>query len=104
MSKELDALQLMYTWDLVPLPSGITPISCRWIHRVKTQADGSIEHHKARLVAHGFAQEYAINYKETFAHVAKLTTVRLFFTISAAHHWPLHQLDVTNAFLHRDLF
>uniref|UniRef100_A0A2N9GKI4 Uncharacterized protein n=1 Tax=Fagus sylvatica TaxID=28930 RepID=A0A2N9GKI4_FAGSY len=39
----------------------------------------------------------------TFAPVAKLTSVRLLMSLAASHSWPLHQLDVKNAFLHGNL-
>ena len=103
MSEEFCALQRMHTWDLVTLPFSFTPVGCRWIYKTKTRADGSVERYKARLVARGFTQAYDIDYEKTFAHVAKMTTVRLLLAIAAARQWPLYQLDVTNAFLHGDL-
>jgi len=54
MSEELDALARTQTWELVPLPSHAVPITCRWIYKVKTRSDGTIERLKARLVARGF--------------------------------------------------
>ena len=44
-----------------------------------------------------------MDYSDTFSPVAKLTSVRLFISMAATHHWPLHQLDIKNAFLHGDL-
>src|SRR5262249_22615471 len=35
--------------------------------------------------------------------VTKLTSVRLFISLPATHDWPLHQLDIKNAFLHGDI-
>ena len=44
-----------------------------------------------------------LDYIEAFALVAKLTTVRCLLAVATARHWPLYQMDVTNAFLHGDL-
>ncbi|RVW15527.1 Retrovirus-related Pol polyprotein from transposon TNT 1-94 [Vitis vinifera] len=42
-------------------------------------------------------------YRETFAPVAKLNTIRVLFSLVANQDWPLHQLDVKNAFLNGNL-
>lgn len=103
MQTEMDALQRNHTWDLVPLPSGVKPVGCRWVYTLKFLADGTIDRHKARLVAKGFTQVPGRDFGATFAPVAKLTTVRLIISLAAEYSWPLHQLDVKNAFLHGDL-
>ena len=56
MSEELAALERIGTWDIVPLSPHTVPITCKWVFKVKTKYDGSIERYKARLVARGFQQ------------------------------------------------
>ena len=48
MNEEISALKANKTWDLVPKPEEVQPISCRWVYKLKTLADGSIERYKAR--------------------------------------------------------
>ena len=88
---------------MVDLPPGQSVVGCRWVYKIKTKADGSVEQYTARLVAKGFTQEYGIDYEETFAHVARLTSVRYPIAVAAVRRWPLYQMDVKNAFLNEDL-
>ena len=71
MKEELDALHKTETWDLVYLPSRKTVIGCKWVYKIKTRSDGTVDIYKARLVARGFAQEYEIDYEETFCNIPK---------------------------------
>ena len=103
MSDELQALSKTHTWDFVALHLGKTPIRCKWVYKIKTRSDGTIERYKARLVAKGFMQEYGIDYEETFAPVVRLTSVRSLIAIATSKRWSLSQMDVKNAFLNGDL-
>ena len=103
MAEELAALERSGTWDLVPLPSGVRPITCKWVYKIKTRSDGSLERYKARLVARGFQQEQGRDYDETFAPVAHMTTVRTLLAVASVRHWSISQLDVQNAFLNGEL-
>ena len=103
MRLELQALEDNGTWTYTLLPAGKKPIGCKWVYKIKYQPDGTIERYKARLVAKGYTQVEGLDYRETFAPVAKLITVRSLLAIAAAKGWSLHQLDVQNAFLHGDL-
>eukprot|EP00261_Vitis_vinifera_P032956 XP_019074199.1 PREDICTED: uncharacterized protein LOC109122214 [Vitis vinifera] len=103
MKEELDALTKNHTWDLVTLPPGQSVVGCKWIYKIKTRSDGSVERYKARLVAKGFTQEYGIDYEETFAPVARISSVCALLAVAAARKWDLFQMDVKNAFLNGDL-
>ncbi|PKI60126.1 hypothetical protein CRG98_019470, partial [Punica granatum] len=103
MAEEIRALELNKTWTIEQLPPSKRPIGCKWVYKVKRRADGSIERYKARLVVKGFTQVEGVDYCETFAPVAKLVTVRCLLTVAVAKEWQIHQMNVNNAFLHRDL-
>ena len=103
VDEEIQALEKNRTWEITDLPRGKKPVGCKWIFKVKYKADGNVDKYKARLVAKGFTQSYGIDYEETFAPVAKLNTVRVLLSLAANLDWPLHQLDVKNAFLNGNL-
>jgi len=99
MAEEIAALERTGTWDLVLLPSHVTPITCKWVYKIKTRSDGSLERYKSRLVARGFQQERSRDYDETFAPVAHMTTVRTLLAVASVRQWSISKLDVKNVFL-----
>ena len=103
MKEELDALTKNHTWDLVTLLSRQSVVGCKWIYKIKTCFDGSTKHYKARLVAKGFTQEYEIDYEETFALVARISSVCALLAIAAVSKWDPFQMNIKNAFLNGDL-
>lgn len=103
MQQEINALQQNQTWSLVPPPPVGNVVGNWWLYKIKTHADGSIERYKARLVAHGFTQEYGLDYNETFSPVVKPVTIRAVLSVALAGSWPISQLDISNAFLNGDL-
>lgn len=103
MLDELTALKQNQTWDLVNLPKGKNLVGCKWVHTIKYKADGSLDRFKTRLVAKGNSQTISLDYLDTFSPIAKLNSFRLLISLATNLDWPLHELDVTNAFLHGDL-
>ena len=69
MKAEIDFLHDNSVWELVQLPEGRKPVGSKWVFKVKTNADGSIERCKACLVAQGYSQKEGLDYDETFSPV-----------------------------------
>ena len=103
MKDELDALHKTGTWDLVDLLSRKSVVGCKWVYKIKTRSDDIVDRYKDRLVARGFTQEYGIDYDETFAPVARLSSVMTIIVVSVARKWPLFHMDVKNTFLNGEL-
>jgi len=103
MDEEMATLDVNATWELVALPEDKKAIGCKWVSKVKHNANGSVSRYKARLVAKGYAQTYGIDRKETYNLVAKMTIVRTIIAMAVVKGWSLHQMDVKNVFLHGDL-
>eukprot|EP00253_Pinus_taeda_P029735 PITA_29735 len=99
MDEEMNAIERNKTWDLVELPKGKEVIGVKWVYKTKSNAEGKIERHKARLVVKGYKQQYGRDYEETFAPVARMETVRTVLSIAAQNKWKVYQMDVKSAFL-----
>eukprot|EP00253_Pinus_taeda_P022347 PITA_22347 len=83
MQKGYDALIKNGTWKLVDPPLGTKPIGCKWVYKSKYKTDGSLDKHKAMLVAKGFAQKQGVDYEETFSPTAKWATIWTLFALVA---------------------
>ena len=89
MKEKLDPLSKKHTWDLVTLPPRKSVVGCKWIYKIKTRSDGSIECYKSRLVAKDFIQEYGIDYGETFALVTRISFGHAPLAVAAASKWDI---------------
>ncbi|GKC32452.1 ribonuclease H-like domain-containing protein [Tanacetum coccineum] len=103
MCDEYNALIKNNTWTLVPLPTDANIVRCMWLFHHKLLADGTLSRYKASLVANVSTQLEGIDVDETFSLVVKPETIRTILSLVTSRHWPVHQLDVNNAFLHGDL-
>ncbi|GJY57316.1 ribonuclease H-like domain-containing protein [Tanacetum coccineum] len=74
-----------------------------WLFKHKFHADGTLSRYKARLVANGSSQQLGVDFDETFSLVVKPATIRTVLSLIVSRKWPIHQLDVKNAFLNSDL-
>jgi hypothetical protein len=103
MNQEYHSLRTNDYWDLVHLVKGRKPVPCKWVYRTKYASDGSVERHKAQLVAKGFSQVEGIDYNETFSPVAKMNSICLVLALATSHKWEVHKMDVKSTFLHEEL-
>ncbi|GJS19722.1 ribonuclease H-like domain-containing protein [Tanacetum coccineum] len=74
-----------------------------WLFKHKFHADGTLSHYKARLVANGSSQQLGVDFDKTFSPIVKPATIRTVLSLVVSRKWPIHQLDVKNAFLNGDL-
>ncbi|GKA35084.1 zinc finger, CCHC-type containing protein, partial [Tanacetum coccineum] len=70
---------------------------------VTEEVDGTIEKFKARLVIQGFKQKSGIDYFDTYAPVAHISTIRLLIVMTSIHNLIIHQMNVKTTFLNGDL-
>ena len=89
-------------------PEGKSVVTSKWIYKIKHAADGDIEKFKACFVAHGFSQVEGVDYDETFALVARFSSIRAVISVMAEMGWRIHQMDVKitfrNGFLQEEIY
>ena len=99
MDEELDAHRKNSTWRIVDKTDDMNVIGCRWVYKVKRDAEGQVSRYKARLVAKGYNQQYGIDFHDTFAPVLKYKTLRIMIVLALHYDMCMEQLDVKTAFL-----
>ena len=103
MNEEMKSMHDNDGWDLVELPEGLKPISCKWIFKIKRDSKGNTERYKARLVAKGFTQREGIDYNETISPVPLKDSFRIIMALVAHFDLKLHQMGIKTAFLNGEI-
>lgn len=96
---EIDSIMRNHTWKLVDLSLGSKHIECKWIFKKKLRVDVMIENFKARLVGKGFIQNEEINYFDTYALVARISTITILIALPSIYKFKIHQMDIKTPFL-----
>ncbi|GJV82529.1 retrovirus-related pol polyprotein from transposon TNT 1-94 [Tanacetum coccineum] len=99
MQEELYQFISNDVWELVPNPMDMTIIGTKWVYRTTLDENGVVSKNKARLVAQGYNQQEGIDYDETYAHVARLESMRILLAYACALDFKLFQMDLKSAFL-----
>eukprot|EP00253_Pinus_taeda_P029616 PITA_29616 len=63
IDEEMNVIERNKTWDLVELPKGKEVIGVKWVYKTKSNVEGKIERHKAKLVVKGYKQQYGRDYE-----------------------------------------
>jgi hypothetical protein len=99
MHEELNNFIRNLVWELVERPKGHNVIGTKWIYINKQDQDGIVVRNTARLVAQGYTQVEGLDFRETYAPVARLKTIRILLAYPCTHNIKLYQIDVKSAFL-----
>nr|GFD49154.1 Gag-Pol polyprotein [Tanacetum cinerariifolium] len=78
MQEELHQFNRLDVWELVDRSLCKNVINMKWLSKNKSDEENNVIRNKSRLVAKGYAQKERVDFKESFAHVARLEVVRLF--------------------------
>jgi hypothetical protein len=99
MVEEHNSIMRNDVGKIVSRPEGKSVVTSRWLYKVKHAKDGSVEKYKARFVTRGFSHREGVDYEETFAPVARYSSIRVVISIASEMGWSIHQMDVKTAFL-----
>jgi hypothetical protein len=98
MQEELNNFTRNEVWHLVPRPNQ-NVVGTKWVFHNKQDEHGVVTRNKARLVAKGYSQVEGLDFDETYAHVARLESIRILLVYATYHGFKLYQMDVKSAFL-----
>lgn len=90
MNEEIEAIKRNNTWELTTLPEGHKPIGVKRVYKIKTNQEGKVENHKARLVVKEYKQQYGVDYEEVFTAVARVDTIRLLIALATQNKWKIY--------------
>ncbi|GJS01733.1 retrovirus-related pol polyprotein from transposon TNT 1-94 [Tanacetum coccineum] len=102
MQDEIHKFDRLQVWEVV-LSNCVMIIALKWIYKVKLDEYGDVLKNKARLVAKGYRQEECIDFKESFAPVARIEAIRIFIANAASKNMTIYQMDIKTAFLNGEL-
>ena len=103
MEEELSQIKKNDTWELVPRPKDKNVIGTKWVFRNKLDENGQVTRNNARLVCKGYAHIEGIDFKETYAPVARMEAIRTILAYACSKQIKVYQMDVKSTFLNREL-
>nr|GEZ30864.1 retrovirus-related Pol polyprotein from transposon TNT 1-94 [Tanacetum cinerariifolium] len=81
----------------------IKPLTLKWLLKNKHDEENTVIRNKTRLVVRGYRQEEGIDFKESFASVARMKAIRIFLAYAAHKSFTVFQMGMKTAFLNGTL-
>ncbi|GKA95879.1 retrovirus-related pol polyprotein from transposon TNT 1-94 [Tanacetum coccineum] len=100
MQEELLQFKRIDVWVLVPPLDNIKPLTLKWLFKNKHHEENTVIQNKTRLVVRGYRQEKGIDFKESFAPIARTEAIRIFLPYTTHKLFTVFQMDVKTNFLH----
>jgi uncharacterized lipoprotein len=90
MHEELNNFIRNQVWELVERPNNHNMIETKWVYRNKQDQDEIVVRNKARLIAQGRTQVEGLDFRETYALIARLEAIRILLAYACAHNIELY--------------
>ena len=106
MQDEIDTLNRFHCFNEVPRADALRHgrlVKSKWVFKIKTESDGSLQRFKARLVAKGFTQQYGVDYDETYSPVFGYSSLRSILAKAANEDLQLTNWDLASSFIQQEL-
>jgi hypothetical protein len=99
MQEELNNFKRNKVWSLIERPKQ-NIVGTKWVLHNKKDQFGVVTRNKARLMTKEYSQVEGLNFKETFAPIARLEPIYIILAYATHHDFKLYQMDVKNAFFY----
>ncbi|GJV07049.1 copia protein [Tanacetum coccineum] len=83
MQEELLQFKRLNVWELVPLSDNVKALTLKWLFKSKHDEENTVIQNKTLLVMRWYRQEEGIDFKESFASVARMEAIRIFLAYAA---------------------
>ena len=103
LNEELQNLIDNDVYEIIPILSGVKPITSKAVFWVRSNSNGKVERFKLQIVARGFTQKKGKDYEDTFAPVSDLESIWIICALAAKYDLELDQMDVATAYLNGKL-
>ena len=99
MIEEIRYMVDNHAFFLCDLPPGRKSIGCKWVYKIKRNANNKFERCRARIVAKGYSQVFHIDFNKTYAPVVRIDSIRHIFALAAFYRLYILHADAKTAFV-----